>query len=98
MMKKNKNNLKIAKKPAPQINCTDTSGNPSESYHWGHMATVRREWQHQFRQPYVTAVNALEPTLSEITSTEMRVRTALYPAGNHRVDNCPAPARARRIA
>jgi hypothetical protein len=98
-MRKNKNQLKvIARSSSPQTSRTDTSGNPSESYHWGHMATVRREWQHQFRQPYVNAVNALEPTLFEITSTEMRVRTELYPPRNHQVNNSLASDRARRIA
>jgi len=85
----------IARIPAPPTRWTDTSGNPSESYHWGHMATVRREWQHQFRQEYM---NVLEPTLLEITSTEMRVRTALYPITNHRADNSLASDLARRVA
>jgi hypothetical protein len=85
----------IARIPAPPARWTDTSGNPSESYHWGHMATVRREWQHQFRQEYM---NVLEPTLLEITSTEMRVRTALYPIANHRADNSLASDLARRVA
>ena len=98
-MKRNKNQFKvIARGPAPLAIGSDTSGNPSESYHWGHMATVRREWQHQFRQPYVTAVSALEPTLLEITSTEMWVRTALYPARSYRLDNNLASDRERRIA
>ena len=95
-MRKKENQIQvIARIPAPPSKWTDTSGNPSESYHWGHMATVRREWQHQFREAYV---NALEPTLLEITSTEMRVRTALYPITNHRVDNSLAADRARRVA
>jgi len=98
-MIKNKNQLQlIAQNRAPQITGTDTSGNPSESYHWGHMAAVRREWKHQLGQPDVTAVNALEPTHSEITTTEMRVRTALYPARILRVENCPVSDRERRIA
>ncbi len=55
---------------------TDTSGNPKESYHWRHMAAVRREWMQEFWRPYA---NALEPTLMEIISAEMRVRKELYP-------------------
>ena len=98
-MRKNKNQLKVVTaSPAPLISWTDTSGNPSESYHWGHMATVRRELQHQFRQPYVNAVAALEPTLLEITTTEIRVRTALYPIRIHPVNNSLASDRERRIA
>ena len=66
----------IANSPAASTSLTDTSGNPSESYHWRHMAAVRREWQHEFCRPYV---NALELTLAEITGIEMRVRGELYP-------------------
>lgn len=92
-MKNNKNQKKvIAVSPAIW---TDTSGNPSESYHWGHMATVRREWQHQFLHPYL---NALEPTLLEITSTEIRVRTSLYPVVNRRIDISLTSQRERRVA
>ena len=66
----------IAKSSIPPIRLTDTSGNPSESYHWGHMAAVRREWQHEYCRPYV---NTFELTLSEIRSIETRVRRELYP-------------------
>jgi hypothetical protein len=66
----------IAKSSIPPIRLTDTAGNPSESYHWRHMAAVRREWQHEYCQPYV---NAFELTLSEIRSIETRVRRELYP-------------------
>jgi len=66
----------VANSPAASTKLTDTSGNPSESYHWRHMATVRREWQHEFWRP---CVNAFELTLSEIMSIETRVRRELYP-------------------
>ena len=94
MRKKNQIQV-IARIPAAPSKWTDTSGNPSESYHWRHMAEVRREWRHQFREAYV---NALEPTLFENTSAEMRVRTAPYPISNHQLDNSLASDRARRIA
>jgi hypothetical protein len=55
---------------------TDTSGNPSESYHWRHMADVRREWQNEFWRP---SVNGFDLTLAEITNIETRVRRELYP-------------------
>lgn len=66
----------IAVSAAPSAKLTDTSGNPSESYHWRHMAEVRREWQHEFWLP---RVDTFELTLAEITSIEMRVRSELYP-------------------
>lgn len=66
----------IAKSSMPSSRLTDTSGNPSESYHWGHMAAVRREWRDEFWSP---SVNAFELTPSEISSIEMRVRRELYP-------------------
>ena len=66
----------IANRAVASARLTDTSGNPSESYHWRQMAAVRREWQHEFGRPYV---NALELTLAEITGIEMRVRRELYP-------------------
>lgn len=66
----------IVKSPVRAIHLTDTSGNPSESYHWRQMAAVRREWQQEFRRPYV---DAFEVTLSEIMSIETRVRRELYP-------------------
>lgn len=55
---------------------TDTSGNPSESYHWTHMATLRREWQHEFWCP---TIHPLELTLAERVGIEARVRKELYP-------------------
>ena len=66
----------IADAAAASTNLTDTSGNPSESYHWRQMAAVRREWQHEFLHPYV---NRFEVTLAEITNVETRVRRELYP-------------------
>ena len=66
----------IAGSPVPSTRLTDTSGNPSESYHWRHMAEVRREWQHEFWSP---SVDALELTLAEITKIETQVRRELYP-------------------
>jgi hypothetical protein len=62
--------------PVPSTRLTDTVGNPSESYHWRHMAAVRREWLHEFWRP---RVNASDLTLSEIMSIERRVRGELYP-------------------
>lgn len=76
MRKSNRQLRLIAKSSMPSTRLTDTSGNPSESYHWGHMAAVRREWRHEYCRPYV---NALELTLSEIRSIETRVRRELYP-------------------
>lgn len=76
-MRKSNSQLRlIAKSSMPSTRLTDTSGNPSESYHWGHMAAVRREWQHEYCRPYV---NASELTLSEIRSIETQVRRELYP-------------------
>jgi hypothetical protein len=66
----------IRNSPVATSQLTDTSGNPSESYHWSHMAAVRREWQHEFGLP---CVKALEMTLSEIMSIERHVRKELYP-------------------
>jgi hypothetical protein len=54
----------------------DTSGNPSESYHWGHLAAVRREWLHEFWHPQV---DAFPMTLAEIRTIESQVRRELYP-------------------
>ncbi|HTG17240.1 MAG TPA: hypothetical protein VK747_18455 [Blastocatellia bacterium] len=62
--------------PIAQTKLTDTSGNPSESYHWGQMDAVRREWQHEFWRP---SVNGFEMTVAEITNIETRVRRELYP-------------------
>jgi len=66
----------IRNRPVPATHLTDTSGNPSESYHWNHMAAVRREWQHEFWLP---CVKAFEMTLSEVMSIERHVRKELYP-------------------
>jgi hypothetical protein len=66
----------IANGPAVSTSLTDTSGNPSESYHWSQMAAVRREWKHEFWRPYA---NAFELTISEVISIERRVRKELYP-------------------
>lgn len=76
MRKSNKQLRLIVSSPVPSTRLTDTSGNPSESYHWRQMAAVRREWQQEFWRPYV---NAFELTLSEIMSIETRVRRELYP-------------------
>jgi hypothetical protein len=62
--------------PVRLTTLTDTSGNPSESYYWRHMAEVRREWQHEFWHPYV---DTFELTLAEITRIETQVRRELYP-------------------
>ena len=62
--------------PAAYSKLTDTSGNPSESYHWRQMAAVRREWQHEFR---THDINPFELSVAEIRSIEMRVRRELYP-------------------
>jgi hypothetical protein len=75
-MIRNNSQLKPASSPMASTSLTDTSGNPSESYHWRQMAAVRQEWQHEFWRPYA---NALELTLAEITGIEMRVRRELYP-------------------
>jgi hypothetical protein len=66
----------IIKSPAPNVNLTDTSGNPSESYNWGHLATLRREWLNEFWTP---RVDKFELTLAEIRSIETLVRRELYP-------------------
>jgi hypothetical protein len=62
--------------PGPSTKQTDTSGNPSETYNWAHLAAVRQEWQHQIRYPYV---NMLRPSETEIRSIERWVRNELYP-------------------
>ena len=66
----------IVRSPAPNVNLTDTSGNPSESYYWGHLAALRQEWLHEFWSP---GVDTFELTVAEIRSIEMRVRKELYP-------------------
>jgi hypothetical protein len=67
---------RIRNRPVPPAHLTDTSGNPSESYYWDHMAAVRREWQHELWLP---GVKPFEMTLSEIMSIERNVRKELYP-------------------
>jgi hypothetical protein len=66
----------VADFAAATTNLTDTSGNPSESYYWGHLADLRREWLHEFWRP---RVEAFEMTLGEIRAIEARVRRELYP-------------------
>jgi hypothetical protein len=75
-MRRNTHVKLIADSPVQSATLTDTSGNPSESYHWRHMAEVRREWQHEFWHPHV---DAFELTLAEITNIETQVRRELYP-------------------
>lgn len=76
-MRRNNSQLRIiTDSPVSSAILTDTSGNPSESYHAGHMAVVRQEWQQEFWLP---SVNAFELPLSEIISIERRVRRELYP-------------------
>ena len=76
MIRNNSQPELIANSPAVSTSLTDTSGNPSESYHWSQMAAVRREWKHEFWLPYA---NAFELTISEVISIERRVRKELYP-------------------
>ncbi len=76
-MRRNNTQLRvIVSSPAPSTKLSDTAGNPSESYHWTHMARVRREWQREFWLPYV---DAFELTLADITKIETQVRRELYP-------------------
>ena len=76
-MRRNNRQLRLtADSPFPSTTLTDTSGNPSESYHWRQMAAVRQEWQQEFWHPYV---NEFELSLAEITNIETRVRRELYP-------------------
>ena len=76
-MRRNNRQLRfIGDSPAASTKLTDTSGNPSESYHWTQMAAVRQEWQNEFWRPYV---NGFELTIPEIISIERRVRRELYP-------------------
>ena len=76
-MRRNNRQLRlIADGAAAPTNLTDTSGNPSESYHWGHLAAVRREWLHEFWHPQV---DAFPMTLAEIRTIESQVRRELYP-------------------
>ncbi|MEK6300563.1 MAG: hypothetical protein AABO41_07565 [Acidobacteriota bacterium] len=76
MRRTNRQLRHIANAPTASAILTDTSGNPSESYHWRQMAAVRREWQHEFAQPYESGFDL---TLAEITNIETRVRRELYP-------------------
>jgi len=76
-MRKSNRQLRIVVSNAvPSTQLTDTSGNPSETYRWSHMAAVRREWRQQFCHRYVETPSA---TLTEMRSIEARVRSALYP-------------------
>lgn len=76
-MRRNNSQLRvIASSPAPTTKLTDTAGNPSESYHWRHMAEVRREWRHEFWRP---SEDTFDLTLAEITRIETQVRRELYP-------------------
>jgi hypothetical protein len=76
-MRRNNRRLRlIAGAAAASPNLTDTCGNPSESYHWGHLAAVRREWLHEFWRPHV---DAFPMTLAEIRTIESQVRRELYP-------------------
>ena len=76
-MRRNNRQLRlVADTTAVSTKLTDTSGNPSESYNWRHMAAVRREWQHEFWRP---RENAFELRLAEITRIETQVRRELYP-------------------
>lgn len=76
-MRRNNRQLRaVVNSPAGPPKLTDTSGNPSESYHWRQMAAVRREWQHEF---WRRDVNGFELSVAEIRTIEMRVRRELYP-------------------
>ena len=76
-MRRNNRQLKlISDTRAASTKLTDTAGNPSESYHWTHMATLQREWQQEFWRP---DANAFELTIPEIISIESQVRRELYP-------------------
>lgn len=76
-MRKNNRQLRvIANSALASTSLTDTSGNPSESYYWKHLAAVRREWQGEFWRPQV---DAFEITLAEMRTIESQVRTELYP-------------------
>lgn len=76
-MRRNRRQSRLnADTPAASTRLTDTSGNPSESYHWRQMAAVRREWLHEFWHPHV---NEFELTVAEIMNIEAGVRRELYP-------------------
>jgi hypothetical protein len=76
MRRTNRKLRAIVSSPAANVNLTDTSGNPSESYHWGHLAALRHEWLHEFWRP---GGDSSELTVAEIRSIETRVRKELYP-------------------
>ena len=76
MRRNNRQPRVVADFAAAATNLTDTTGNPSESYHWGHLAALRREWMNEFWRP---RVDAFEMTLAEIRAIESRVRRELYP-------------------
>ena len=76
MRKTNRQLRLIVESPVPSTRLTDTSGNPSETYHWSQMEAVRREWQEEFSLPYV---NDVDFPLAEIVSIETRVKRELYP-------------------
>ena len=77
LMRRNNSQLRLMTDTAvASTKLTDTSGNPSESYHWMQMAAVRQEWQHEFKRP---DFNEFELTLAEITNIETQVRRELYP-------------------
>jgi hypothetical protein len=76
-MSRNNRQLRlIADAATESTNLTDTSGSPRESYHWRHLAAVRREWLHEFWRPHM---DPSEMTLAEIRAIESRVRRELYP-------------------
>ena len=76
-MRRTNRQLRLVADPSVQsTRLTDTSGNPSESYHWKQLAAIHREWQQEFWRPNV---NGFEVTLSEITNIESQVRRELYP-------------------
>lgn len=61
---------------ARTLKFTDTSGNPSESYFWSHLAAVRRELKNQFCPRYV---EVSEMKITEMRNIEAQVRKTLYP-------------------
>ena len=76
-MRRNNSQLRpMTDTPVASTRLTDTSGNPSESYHWRQMAAVRQEWQREFWRP---DLNGFELTLAEIKNIETQVRRELYP-------------------
>ena len=76
-MRRNNRQLRLVAETTPaSTKLTDTSGNPSESYNWRHMAAVRGEWRHEFWSP---REHEFELGLAEITRIETQVRRELYP-------------------